>query len=55
MVKEFWRQAASQGDFLLGKFDVILDSFCSWPIGTLVDSMRRNPTGNGDRRRAGKF
>jgi len=27
-------------DFSLGKFNVTLSCFCSWPIGTLVNSMR---------------
>ena len=31
------------GDFSLGKFNVTLDCFCCWPIGTTVDSMRENP------------
>jgi len=30
-------------DFSLGKFNVTLDCFWRWPIGTLVDSMRGNP------------
>jgi len=30
-------------DFLLEKFNMTLDCFCGWPIGTLVDRMWENP------------
>jgi len=30
-------------DFSLGNFNVTLDCFWRWPIGTLVDSTRGNP------------
>ena len=40
VVKEFWREAASQGYFSLGNFSVTLDCFCSRTVWTLVDSMR---------------
>jgi len=49
--KEFWWEAASQGDFSSGKFNATLDCFCSQPVGMLFDSMQGNPdvkaTGNG--------
>ena len=32
-----------EGEFSLGKLNVILDCFCSQPVGTLIDSMRGNP------------
>jgi len=31
------------GDFSLGKFNVTLDCFCSWPVGMLINSMWGNP------------
>jgi len=40
VVKEFCREAASQGDSTLRRFNVTLDCFCGQPIGRLVDSMR---------------
>jgi len=45
------------GDLLLG-FNVTLDGFCGWSLGTFVVSMRENPdvgtTWNGAGRRAEK-
>jgi len=43
VVKEFCQKAASQGDFSLGKFNVIPDCFCRQPIGTLINRMWGNP------------
>jgi len=58
VIKEFWREAASQGDFSLGKFNVTHNCLCGRPIRMLVDSRWGNPnvrtTGNGAWWRADK-
>ena len=41
--KNFDDRLHHRGDFSLSKFNVRLNCFCGWPVGTLGDSMQGNP------------